>query len=275
MKPAPRARVLLQDDDIRVTAHVATRFNYGRITGARDALQHRIAMAREEQVEGVAGPPLRLLVGEFDVFVEPFRRIVRRHAPVAAARPRTVMLLPGFATHPVRMRYMARRLEAAGHRVKRWGLGFNWGPTRDNIALLEERVADLASRHGEQVTLVGWSLGGLFAREIAKRRPRSVAKVVTMGSPFSHSPRANNVWRAYQFIAGHRVDEPPVAVDLAAKPPVETVALWSPRDGIVHPRAARGLPGERDRQVALRCTHMGFAYAPEVIAAVLAELDHE
>ena len=99
-------------------------------------------------------------------------------------------------------------------------------------------MTDLANRHGEPVVLVGWSLGGLFAREVAKRRPDCVAKVVTMGSPFSHSPRANNVWRAYHFITGHRVEEPPVDVQLSIKPPVETVALWSPRDGIVHPRAA-------------------------------------
>ncbi|MGX7951652.1 esterase/lipase family protein [Tsuneonella sp. HG249] len=254
---------------------MATRFDYGHLRDAREALRHRVALAREDGAEGVVGPPLRRLVGELEWVVEPFRRAVRRHEPVTAARPRTVMLLPGFATHPVRMRYMARRLEAAGHRVKRWGLGFNWGPTAANIALLETRLADIAERHGEPVALVGWSLGGLFARELAKRRPQDVAKVVTMGSPFSWSPRANNVWRAYHFVTGHRVEEPPVEVELAGKPPVETIALWSPRDGIVHPRAARGLPGERDREVALRCTHMGFAYDPQVIAAVLRELDAE
>jgi hypothetical protein len=171
------------------------------------------------------------------------------------------------------MRYMARRLEAAGHTVKRWGLGFNWGPTEDNVAQLEVRLGDIHERHGEPIVLVGWSLGGLFARELAKRQPDWVAKVVTMGSPFSWSPRANNVWRAYHLVTGHRVEEPPIKVELAGKPPVETVALWSPRDGIVHPRAARGLPGERDREVALRCTHMGFAYDPQAIAAVLRELD--
>lgn len=261
---------------------MATRFDTSQIEAARarlaasrGALQHRIALAREEGPEGVAGPPWRRFVGEVDWVIEPFRRVFRKQHAVAAVHPRTVMLLPGFATHPVRMRYMARGLEAAGHRVKRWGLGVNWGPTADNIALLEARLADLAARHGEPVVLVGWSLGGLFARELAKRRPQDVAKVVTMGSPFSWSPRGNNVWRAYHFITGHRVEEPPVEIELAAKPPVETVALWSPRDGIVHPRAARGLAGERDREVALRCTHMGFAYAPDAIAAVLAELDRE
>jgi len=239
----------------------------------RVSLRRRLAIAREPRTEGTGGPPLRLLLGELDYLIEPFRRPLRASPPhPPAARPRSVMLLPGFATHPVRMRHLARGLRAAGHRVSHWGMGFNWGATAERFDRAEARLTELAERHGERVTLVGWSLGGLFAREIAKRRPHAVAKVVTMGSPFSHSPRANNVWRAYQFIAGHRVDEPPVAVELAAKPPVETVALWSPRDGIVHPRAARGLPGERDREVALRCTHMGFAYSPEVIAAVLAEL---
>ena len=98
-------------------------------------------------------------------------------------------------------------------------------------------MAELAERHGEPVVLVGWSLGGLFAREIAKRRPERVAKVVTMGSPFSRLAACQQ--RLARLPAGHRppVDEPPVEVELAAKPPVETVALWSPRDGIVHPRA--------------------------------------
>jgi hypothetical protein len=69
------------------------------------------------------------------------------------------------------------------------------------------------------------------------------------------------------------VDNPPVDADIAAKPPVETVALWSPRDGIVSPRSACGRTGERDRAVALRCTHLGFAYDPQAITAVLRELE--
>lgn len=242
--------------------------------GIAAELRHRLAIALEPGRADIARPPLRRLIAEFGYVAEPLRRLTRRDAFPAAVSPRTVVLLPGFATHPVRMRTMARRLEEAGHRVKRWGPGFNWGASDERLATVEARVVDLAQRHGEPVVLVGWSLGGLFAREVAKRRPEAVAKVVTMGSPFSYSPRANNVWRAYHLVAGHRVDEPPVELDLAAKPPVETVALWSARDGIVHPRAARGAPGERDRAVAVRCTHMGFAFDPLAIHAVLRELDN-
>lgn len=236
-------------------------------------------LAREPEADVVPRPHLRHLLGELTSLAYPMRRFYARkiqgYALPMARQPRTVMVLPGFATHPSRMRYFARTLEEAGHTVKRWGLGFNWGPSEENFALLERRLLQLRERAGEPVYLVGWSLGGLFARELAKLHPDAVAKVITMGTPFSYSPRANNAWRIYQFVAGHRVDAPPVAQDITAKPPVETVALWSANDGIVHPRAACGKPGERDRAVALRCRHMGFAHSHEAIEAVALELDRD
>ncbi len=183
------------------------------------------------------------------------------------------MLLPGFGAHPIRMRWMARQLEKAGHTAKRWGLGYNLGATADRFAKVEKRLIDLHRRAGRPVHLVGWSLGGVMARELAKRHPEMVAKVVTLGSPFSGSMRANNGWRAYQAIAGHRVDEPEIDTVIAEKPPVETVAFWSPCDGVVHPRSACGKPEERDRAVALRCSHMGFVLTNEAVEAVLGELD--
>jgi pimeloyl-ACP methyl ester carboxylesterase len=183
------------------------------------------------------------------------------------------MLLPGFGAHPARMKRMGDALEAAGHVVHPWGLGFNLGPTPENFAFLLARVGRIARASGQPVALVGWSLGGLFAREIAKLQPESVSCVITMGTPFSGDPRGNNAWRAYQLITGHPVDEPPIEGDFALKPPVPTVALWSPRDGVIAPRCAAGWPGERDRAVALRCTHLGFAASPEAIAEVLRQLD--
>ena len=190
-----------------------------------------------------------------------------------AANPRVVIILPGFATHPRRMAYMAQALEKAGHTVKRWGLGYNLGPTEENFELLGRRVCEVHERYGQEVVLVGWSLGGIFAREIAKRHPDCVAKVITMGSPFSHTPYSNNMWRTYELVTGHPVDEPPVDAEIATKPPVETVALWSPRDGVISARSACGCAGERDRAVALRCSHMGFSNSAEAIEAVARELD--
>ena len=236
--------------------------SFATLPASREEFVRRLELAREPVEAASSRPPLRLLAGELVALTEPFRRPFRALDIAPAATPRTVMLLPGFATHPVRMRYLARQLERAGHKVKRWGLGFNLGPTEQNLTFLEARLEEVHARYGRDVALVGWSLGGLFARELAKRRSALVAKVVTMGTPFSGDPRANNAWRIYQFVAGHRVDQPPIETVVAEKPPVPTVALWSPRDGVISPRSARGLAHERDRAVALRCTHIGFTYAP-------------
>lgn len=237
-----------------------------------EPLRRRAELARQPRPAGIATPPARLLWRELGVLLG-LRRPVPAVCP--AACPGVVMLLPGFGAHPARMRPMAQALALAGHRVSDWGLGFNLGPTPQNFAFLLNRVTRLAREQGEPVTLVGWSLGGLFARELAKQRPQAVARVITMGTPFSGDPRANNAWRAYQVVTGHPVDDPPIKGDFAAKPPVPTIALWSPRDGIIAPRSACGWPHERDRAIAVRCSHLGFAASAEAIHAVLAVLDTE
>jgi len=239
-----------------------------------EELARRAALARQEAPTGVAGPPLKLLLGELGaVLPSRLSRMGRIASSKQAAHPHTVMLLPGFGAHPARMRRMLRALEQAGHEVHEWGLGFNLGPTPANFSFLLSRVGSLRNASDRPVVLIGWSLGGLFAREIAKQRPECVAGVITMGTPFSGDRRANNAWRAYQAITGHAVDEPPIPGDFAAKPPVPTIALWSPRDGIVAPRSACGRKGERDRAIALRCSHLGFAGHPSAIAEVLRQLD--
>lgn len=237
----------------------------------REAVARRAAFVREPHPPGVAKPPLQLLLAELRSLYRGRNRALRIEA---AARPMPVMLLPGFGSHPRRMQPMAHALREAGHFFYDWGLGFNLGPNQHNFTFLMRRVGAIAREHKAPVALVGWSLGGLFAREIARREPAMVAKVVTMGTPFSGDPRANNAWRAYQVVTGHSVDQPPIECDFATKPPVPTIALWSPRDGIINPRAACGWPAERDRAVAIRCSHLDFAGAPAVVLEVLRQLDY-
>lgn len=239
-----------------------------------DALRHRASLLGGAQPEEAHTPPVRYLLAEPLSFVTSFVRRFQDALDIPkAANPRVVILLPGFGTGPGKMRYMAQQLERAGHKVKRWGLGHNLGPTEETIDFLAERARSVEQRYGQQVVLAGWSLGGVFAREVAKKVPDSVAKVITMGSPFSHSPYSNNFWRPYQVVAGHPVDRPPIDAKLAEKPPVETVAFWSPRDGVISRRSACGAPGERDRAVALRCSHLGFPHAPDCIMALVRELE--
>ena len=167
-----------------------------------------------------------------------------------------VIVVPGFFGNDWSTRPLRRALAAAGYEAHGWGMGFNWGArpdTLDKVAALVERVAN-----GEKVTLIGWSVGGIFTREIAKRRPELVERVITLGSPVSGDPRRNNFWRVYERISGYPVDRPPVPVRPEEKPPVPTIALWSPNDGIVAAECARCGPGESDELIEVACTHIGF-----------------
>jgi dienelactone hydrolase len=181
---------------------------------------------------------------------------------------RKVLLLPGLLASEQRMEPLRHVLIGAGYEAHGWGMGRNFGPRPETLEQIDRRVDAIRGQGSAPVTLVGWSLGGLFAREYAKFAPHKVGGVVTMGTPFSGDPRANHAWRLYQLVSGFPVDRPPFACDREGKPPVPTVALWSRRDGVILPECAEGRAGERDRAIEVDCTHMGFAAAPEGILAV-------
>jgi pimeloyl-ACP methyl ester carboxylesterase len=148
-------------------------------------------------------------------------------------------------------------------------MGWNWGARADTIERLDAGLDEIGS--GQKVLVVGWSLGGVYGRELARAAPDKVLALATLGSPFSGDPHQNNVWRLYEWIAGHKVDEPPIR-RIEDKPPVPHLALWSRRDGIVAPRAARGLDHERDKAVELDCTHMAFGVSARAAREVTREI---
>ena len=179
------------------------------------------------------------------------------------------LVIPGFLATDRTSMELRRAFGEAGWRTWGWAGGLNRGARTDTLEQLRRRLRSLSGGE-QQVLLVGWSLGGVFARELARECPDEVLAAVTLGSPFSGDPRWNNVWRLYEFVAGHPVDQPPVN-RIHDKPPVPTLALWSRKDGIVAPRAAYGLRHESDAAVELRCSHMGFAVGRRGTREVVAE----
>jgi pimeloyl-ACP methyl ester carboxylesterase len=180
------------------------------------------------------------------------------------------MVIPGFIANDRTTMELRRALAAAGWRVHPWDMGWNLGAAADTIERLRARLDAISP--DEPMLVVGWSLGGVFARALALSHPERVRAVVTLGSPFSGDPKANNVWRLYELIAGHKVDAPPIE-RRSDKPPVPTLAFWSRKDGIVSPRAARGLAEESDQMVELDCTHMAFGVSRRTANQVVREID--
>ena len=217
-----------------------------------------------------AKPALRLFLREGPALLARAYRAFGRLGERGPADGPRLMVVPGFLATDRTTLGLQRALADAGYRVTGWGLGMNRGATPETLDKLIGQIEAFGG--GGKIILVGWSLGGIYAREAAKLRPDLVEKVVTLGSPFSGDPRGNNVWRLYEWIAGHKVDDPPIKTNLAEKPPVPTLALWSRRDGIVSIACTRGLPHESDRQVELDCSHMGFGVSgrayPKIVEAI-------
>lgn len=194
----------------------------------------------------------------------------RKRGPRGPASGQPALVIPGFLCSDQTTFSLRRELARAGFRVHGWKQGWNLGAKANTLDALEARIASLG--HERPIVLIGWSLGGLFAREYARSRPAQVRAVITLGSPFSGDPRQNNVWRLYERVAGHAVDKPPLP-RITDKPPVPHLALWSRRDGLIAPRAARGLDHERDAEAELDCHHMAFGISPHAARDVVREIE--
>jgi dienelactone hydrolase len=169
-----------------------------------------------------------------------------------------VLVIPGLMADDRGMLPLRLALRARGYRVYRWKLGRNNGATADMLDRVDARIRDIQRRDSAPIVLVGWSLGGLIAREYAKIAPQRVAAVISLASPFSGDISATLVARVYKWVAGHSVSALPIACNLSEKPPVPTVTIWSPCDGVIPAPAARGAPDESDHQIEIACAHMTF-----------------
>ena len=199
-------------------------------------------------------------------------RLWRGFGGLGARGPRDgppALVIPGFLASDRTCMELRRALADAGWRVHGWGFGFNWGVKADILEKLESCIERIGAK--EPVLVVGWSLGGLYARELARHCPGKVRALVTLGSPFSGDLHQNNVWRLYEWVAGHKVDESPIP-RIVDKPPVPSLAIWSRKDGIVAPRAARGLDGERDKHVEMSCSHMAFGVSRQATRQAAREI---
>ena len=235
----------------------------------------RAGQGTPDRSDDTARPSWGKLLVEFPAAA---RLMAAQAAPSAVVDPsvgqgRPVIVFPGFLAHDWVTLRLRRTLAACGFRPFGWANGVNLGFRPDLFDRLEARLDEVIEEAGGPVVLVGWSLGGLYARELAKRRPADVSMVVTRGTPFSRNLRDNNAWKLYETLNDHPVDDAPIEVDLEKKPPVPTVAIWSTGDGIVAPASASGRPAESDEQRRVSCKHNELVSNPEALKALVDVLD--
>ncbi|MFD1611746.1 esterase/lipase family protein [Sphingomonas tabacisoli] len=163
-------------------------------------------------------------------------------APLLLSAPRgdghPVLVLPGFVTTDASTTLIRRYLELLGYTPFGWELGRNLGPKaigRQGEKLIE-RLDAIYEETGRKVSIIGWSLGGVMARQVARRRPDKVRQLISLGSPFTGNPWATNVLGAYEALTGQRIDDADTQSQLkesSAPPPVPSTAIYTKADGIV------------------------------------------
>lgn len=180
-----------------------------------------------------------------------------------------VMVLPGFMASDASTRPMRRLLEKLGYDARGWGLGRNLGARGNLREALRSRLERLYQGHGRKVSLVGWSLGGVYAREMARHAPDLVRQVITLGSPINGHPLANNADALYRRV--NNIDEP---VDWQSfnrrrvPPQVPCTAIYSKSDGIVAWQCAMEDPAPNTQNVEVRGSHCGLGVNPQVLRVI-------
>src|ERR1700680_1267141 len=148
-------------------------------------------------------------------------------APKGDGHP--VLVLPGLVASDTSTRPLRSFLKSRGYAVSGWRQGRNLGLRGGVQNAMVDLVRELNDTHGRKISLIGWSLGGVYARQLAKMMPQRVRSVITLGSPFAGNPKSTNAWRVYEMASGRRADEDDgrFGGSLADTPPVPTPARSS------------------------------------------------
>lgn len=179
-----------------------------------------------------------------------------------------VVVFPGLAASDATTWPLRAFLMECGYDPYGWDLRFNFGPRKGVLEKSIERVRQLHRKTGRKVSLIGWSLGGVFAREIAKTVPQEVRCVITMGSPFTGHPKANNAWRLYELVSGHRLDDDVHIGRVRETPPVPTTSIFTRTDGIVAWRCCLQPAEARAESIEVQASHLGIGFNPAAWYAV-------
>lgn len=222
----------------------------------------------------IEAPSKARLLAELRAAPEFFRyRAARASLPKPPRGDRhPAMVFPGLLASDRLTAPLRDCIAQAGYPVVGWELGVNLGLRRGLLETMLTRVRIWSDRHDKKASLIGWSLGGLYAREIAKRIPTCVRQVITIGTPSVGSLRANNAWRLYEALNDHKVDNPPVETDLGEPPPVPITSIYSTDEGIIPAEASILPPGENRESIAVAGSHLGLPWNPEAIRIVLDRL---
>jgi hypothetical protein len=251
------------------------------MTGTTAGDSASVEGARERRP--VSEPPLarRLLEARWPLELAAFW--ATRHLYCASPRGdgHPVLVLPGFIAGDDSTVPLRRVLADRGHAVRGWRLGRNVGPTDRIVAGMRRQLDGMYRTSGRKVSVIGWSLGGVYARLLARERPEIIRQVITLGSPYRIAPgdrsSASRMWERLEPWHSHEL--PMLGIDEETRPPLQVPAtsIYTRDDGVVRWQlciddTGPDSPNPRAENIEVVGTHVGLGLNPSVIVAILDRL---
>lgn len=181
-----------------------------------------------------------------------------------------VLALPGFLASDLSMAPLRRYLKELGYNAQAWKMGRNFGGVASKREALRDLLTEIHETTGRKVSIVGWSLGGVYARDLAVQLPQMVRSVITLGSPFANDIRATNATKLYELLSGEGIDDiPEIREAIAGDMPVPATSIYSRTDGIVNWRTSLLRPSATAENIEVHlASHVGIGVNPAALWAV-------
>ena len=196
-----------------------------------------------------------------------------RRLPPGDGHP--VIVFPGLGAADMTTAPLRGLLETLGYSAYPWKQGFNFGPRDGVLEACRHHLRRTADRHGSKVSLIGWSLGGLYARELAKEMAGLSRCVITLGTPFTGHPRATNAWRFYEMVSGQDVHDPALIEQIRGTPPVPTTSIFSKTDGVVAWQCSINEAAPQTENIEVHASHIGMGMNPLALYAIADRLQQD
>ena len=185
-----------------------------------------------------------------------------------------VMVMPGFMATDRSTTRLRELLRSLGYRTYGWGLGANLGPTAHIVDGIANRFQSIVDREERKVSLIGWSLGGIYARELARNNPELVRQVITLGSPFRMMPgddsAASGMWESLEHL--HTPEAAESMMQVEAPLPVPSTSVYTRTDGVVDWRTCLERRGPTSENVEVLGSHCGLGFEPSVAVVIASRL---
>lgn len=179
-----------------------------------------------------------------------------------------VLVFPGLGASDLTTLPLRNFLRHRGYTPYAWKQGFNFGPRHGVLDTCREQLRQVATRHGVAASLIGWSLGGIYARELAKEQPQHTRCVITLGTPFIAHPRATNAWRFYELVSGQSTHDPELIAQIGGTPPCPTTSIYSKSDGVVAWQCSLNPDAPHSENIEVHASHIGMGMNPLALYAI-------